>query len=68
MSQQQQTILAAITEIHRATYAPAKTISLAQRIYMSQEQTRRYLRALEASGVVRRVGQRGGWLPVAVAA
>lgn len=65
MSQQQQTILATIAEIHRATYAPARTVALAQRIYLSQTQTWRYLRDLERAGVVRRVGKRGGWLPAA---
>lgn len=65
VSPQHLTILAQIEAIHRDTWAPVKTIAVASRIYMSDRQTRRYLVALEAGGVVRRVGKCGGWLPVA---
>lgn len=61
--QQQQTLIDTIRAIHRDTYAPARTTAIAQRMYLSDGHMRRYLRALEATGTVRRVGQRGGWLP-----
>lgn len=65
MSPQQLTLVETIRAIHRDTYCPVRTLAVAQRIYMSPAQTRRYLVGLESSGVVRRVGSRGGWLPVA---
>lgn len=65
MTPQQLSLLDTIRAIHRDTYAPVKTIALASRIYLCDRQARRYLCELEARGVVRRVGQRGGWLPVA---
>lgn len=63
--QQQQSFIQAINAIYRDTYAPARTTAIAQRVYLSAGHMRRYLRKMEAEGAVRRVGQRGGWLPMA---
>ena len=65
MSQQQRIILDTIAEIHRSTYAPARTVAIAQRCYFSERTARYQLVALERAGLVRRVGARCGWLPVA---
>ena len=42
--------------------APARTVALAQRLYMTERTIRRWLNRLEARNHVQRVGQRGGWL------
>lgn len=63
MTQQQQSLIEALRAIHRDTYAPAKSKALAQRCYMSERNMRYKLVELEQLGAVRRVGQRGGWLP-----
>ncbi len=52
-----------VRAVVRDTGAPARTLAVAGRLYLSDRQVRRYLAMLEARQAVRRVGQRGGWLP-----
>jgi DNA-binding IscR family transcriptional regulator len=54
-------LLRAIGEVVRHTGAPARTVAVAGRVWLSERQTRRYLVQLERRGLVVRRGQRGGW-------
>jgi DNA-binding GntR family transcriptional regulator len=57
-------LLQIIVEVHRRTGAPVRTIAVAARMGKGDRCIRRYLVSLERRGQLRRVGQRGGWLPV----
>lgn len=51
---------------HFLTKTAVSTADLASRVGLSVRQTRDLLRALDARGLVTRVGERGGWRPVAI--
>ena len=53
-------ILGAIERISRRA-GKATTIAIATEIHLSESQIRRYLKRLEDSGRVQRIGERGGW-------
>lgn len=43
----------------------ASTKSVAVQVYLSDDQTYRYLRKMEQEGKIRRIGKKGGWRTVA---
>lgn len=55
-----QQILAAVAA-EEAAGGKATTRTIATRVTLSESQVWRYLRRLEQSGCIRRIGQRGGW-------
>ena len=57
-------ILQVVTELEALT-GKAHTQDVAAAISLSYHQALRYLKHMEASGKVRRIGQRGGWKRIA---
>jgi DNA-binding IclR family transcriptional regulator len=53
-------ILHYLARMERIQYK-ASTMEIANAISLSKAQTFRYMRELEATGKVKRIGERGGW-------
>lgn len=53
-------ILHTVVQLER-TYGRAHTSSVAAHVSLSEVQTWRYLKDMEADGRIQRIGQRGGW-------
>jgi Mn-dependent DtxR family transcriptional regulator len=60
----EQKLLHAIANMERFS-GKASTRALAVRLHLSEVQTWRYLKQMEMTGQVQRVGRRGGWQRVA---
>ena len=57
-------VLRVIADVYQRTRAPVRTIAVQARLGKGARNCRRYLTSMEQRGLVLRVGQRGGWLPV----
>jgi DNA-binding GntR family transcriptional regulator len=62
----EQSLIKIIEQIYRDTHCPARTVAVATRYGYSERWTRQYLSRLVRNGRVQRVGQRGGYMPLAV--
>ncbi|MCU0465831.1 MAG: hypothetical protein MUF38_14845, partial [Anaerolineae bacterium] len=65
INQFQKAVLNWLEKLHKNTRRRVKTIDIALYVPKHERQIRYALVALEAAGLAQRVGQRGGWLPVA---
>ena len=64
MTPQQKAILKIMHDIHRDTGRPVPTVAVAVRYGMCPSGTRVYLRQMTAAGIITRIGQRCGYLPL----
>lgn len=64
MSFAESIILRKVCDLHRLTGGPVRTLIVADMVGKYDRTVRLWLVKLERRGLVQRVGQRGGWLPV----
>lgn len=57
-------VLRIIDDVYRRTRVPVRTIAVSAHLGKGDRNCRRYLTAIERRGLVLRVGERGGWLPL----
>ncbi len=62
----ERSLIKIVEQIYRDTYSPARTIAVATRYGYSERHTRLCLKRLVDNGRLQRVGQRGGYMPLAV--
>lgn len=64
MSLMERAVIRTVHELHRLNGGPVRTLIVADLLGKHDRTLRGVLVRLEQRGYVRRVGQRGGWLPV----
>lgn len=57
-------VLRIVSDVYQRTRQPVRTTAVESRLGKCDRFCRRYLAGMELKGLVLRVGQRGGWLPV----
>lgn len=63
MSLMERAVMTTVNELHRLNGGPVRTLIVADLLGKHDRTLRMVLVRLEQQGRVRRVGQRGGWLP-----
>jgi len=64
MSYLERAVFRIVADVYQRTREPVRTIAVQARLGKGDRNCRRYLAAMERRGLVLRVGERGGWLPV----